>query len=354
MILPATTLASLLLLFLTLICWGSWANSQRLVYKWRFELFFYDFAIGVALCVLIAAYTFGSWNTQDLSFTDNFLIASYRKIAYAVAAGAIVGLANMLLGAAISVSGMTVAFPLSFGVALVITSSLNYIGNPQSANAPLLFGGNVLVLAAIVIDIMAYRSHMDALALASKAGPTLDPRTRLPVRAPIAARGILLSVFSGVVLGFFFPVIDASRYGDNGVSSYGVALMVGFGIFFTTILYVPFFVNFPVMGAPAQVRDYFKGARKQHFWGIFAGILWSVGLLAALIEGSVPLSIQANPAVATALIFGAPVLASLWGIFAWSEFKGTTQGVKSLLLGMVVVFMAGLALVALAPMFATK
>jgi glucose uptake protein len=354
MILPSTTLASLLLLILTLFCWGSWANSQRLVFKWRFELFYYDFALGMAACILIAAFTLGSMNSQDLTVSDNFMISGYRKMAYGVGAGIIVNLAYMLLVAAVSLSGMAVAFPLAFGIALVVTSVTNFIGNPQSANALLLFSGLVLILIAVLVDCIAYRSHVDALAAAVKGGPTLDPRTKLPVRTPIAARGILISFLAGIALGFFLPVVDMSRSGDGGVGPYGLAVLIGAGMFFSTLVYVPFFINFPVQGDPVQVRDYFKGAKKQHFWGVFGGFIWAVGLVAALVEGAVPPALQTAPALAAGLIQGAPIVAALWGMFAWGEFKGSTQGVKMLMLGMTVVFLAGLALVSLAPVYSSK
>ncbi len=354
MILPATSLASLLLLILAFFCWGSWANSQRLVFKWRFELFYYDFALGLGACLLIAVFTLGTLNTQELTISDNFLIASYRKIAYGLAIGVLMNLANMLLVAAVSLSGMAVAFPITFGIGLVVMSIVNFAGNTQSANAPLLFGGLVLVLAAVFVDAFAYRSHLDALAAASKSGPMLDPRTKLPVRTPIAARGILLSVIGGIAMGFFFPVIDAARSGDNGVGPYGLAGMIGIGMFFSTLLYVPFFVNFPVQGDPVQVKDYFKGAKKQHFWGMFGGFIWAVGLLAALAASATPAAAQPGAALTTGLLQGVPVLAALWGLFAWREFKGSAQGVKMLLLGMIVLFMAGLAMVSLAPQYASK
>lgn len=354
MILPSTTLASLLLLLLTLFCWGSWANSQRLVFKWRFELFYYDFAFGLALCLLIAVFTLGSMNPQELTVSDNMMIAGYRKMAYGIAAGVIVNLALMLLAAAISLSGLAVSFPIAFGVALAITSITNFIGNPQSGNPLLLFGGVVLVLIAVLVDIIAYRSHVDAMAAASKTGPTLDPRTKLPVRTPIAARGILMSILSGILLGFFLPVVDSSRSGDNGVGPYGLAALVGAGMFFSTLVYVPFFINFPVQGDPVQVRDYFKGAKRQHFWGIFAGFVWAIGLVAMLVEGAVPPALQTSPALAAGLIQGAPILACLWGLLPWREFRGSTQGVKMLMLGMIVVYLAGLSLIALSPVLSAK
>lgn len=354
MILPATTLASLLLLFLTLFCWGCWANTQKLVFKWRFELFYYDFAVGVALAILIAVYFLGSANPQELTVSDNMMIAGYRKMAYAVATGLVINLANIMLVAAISLSGMAVAFPLVFGVGLIVMSVANFLGDPASNNTALLFGGVVLMLTAVLADIFGYRSYLDFVASQSKSGPALNPGTRLPVRPPSAALGIILSVVGGIAWGFVFPLIDMSRFGDNGVGPYGQAGLIGTGIFFSTLLYVPFFVNFPVQGEAVQVRSYFKGAKRQHFWGIFGGIIWGVGLVAVLVEAAAPTPVKTGPALASALVYGAPILATLWGLLAWREFKGAPQSVRMLMLGTVVLFLAGMLLISLAPVYALK
>jgi glucose uptake protein len=286
--------------------------------------------------------------------SDNMTLAPYRKIAYGLAAGIIVNLANMLLVAAISLSGMAVAFPLSFGVALVVASITNYIGSPVSYNPMLLFGGLILILAAVVAYSFAYRSHLDALVQLSKAGPLLDPRTRLPLKSRIAPKAILISVLSGVAYGFFFPLLESSRSGDNGVGPYGLGMLIGVAMLFSTLLYVPFFINFPVQGEPVQVRDYFKGAKKQHIWGILGGLFWAVGLLAALAEGGAPPSARTGPALALVLLNSAPILAALWGLFAWQEFKGAPQGVRMMLVGTIVLFLAGLGLASLASVYVTK
>jgi glucose uptake protein len=354
MILPATNLASLLLLILTLLCWGSWVNTQKLVYKWRFELYYYDFALGVALCFLIAVYTLGSANPQELTVSDNLMISGYRKMAYAVAAGLIINLANIMLVAAISVSGMTVAIPISLGVGLIVMSLTNYIGNPASNNAALLFGGLVLILASVLTNIIAQRSYLDTLANRAKGGPKLDTGTRLPVRPPSAMRGIALSAVSGLAWGFFFPLVETSRSGENGVGPYGIAGMIGAGMLFSTLLYVPFFVNFPVQGEPAQVRSYFKGTKKQHFWGLFGGMIWAAGMVAALVEAAAPTPVKTGVALTSALVYGAPFVGILWGLFVWREFKDSPQSVKMLQFGMIVLFLAGLALVSLAPVYAAK
>jgi glucose uptake protein len=354
MMIPASALAALLLLILALFCWGSWANSQKYLFKWRFELFFYDFSIGVLASVLLAAFTLGSMNPQELTVSDNLLIASYRKIAEAVAAGVLVNFAYVLLAASTSLSGMAVAFPVSFGIGLIVMSVTNFIGSPELSNPLLLFGGLGLVLAALVIDVIACRSHLASLKEASKSGPALDPRTRLPVRTAITTRGVILGVLSGIALGFFYPVLDSCREGDGGVGPYGLAALIGSGMFFSTLLYMPFFMNFPVNGAPLQLSDYFKGARKQHLWGIFGGFVWAVGLVAALAEAAAPPAVKTGQALGFGLLQAVPVVAALWGLLTWREAGGSTQGVKMLLLGTLVLYLAGVALVSLSPVLASK
>lgn len=353
MILPATSLASLLLLILTLFCWGSWINTQRLVYKWRFELFYYDFALGVGFCALIAVYFLGYANPQELTVSDNLMIAGYRKMANAAGAGLVINLATIMLVAATSISGITVVFPIAFGVGMIVMSLTDYIGGPPTS-AALLFGGMLLILFAVLADIVAYRSHLTALSSKSKSPMIADPGTGLPVRNLKYGVGIVLSVISGIAWGFSFPLIDTARSGDAGVGPYGVAGIIGGAIFASTLLYVPFFLNFPVQGQPVQMRSYFQGTKKQHFFGIFGGILWTVGLLAVLLEGAAPAPARTPPAVASILMFGAPVLGTLWGMFAWREFKGAAQNVKLLHFGMVFLFAAGLILISLAPVYIAR
>src|SRR5947209_3118832 len=150
MLIPSTYTATLLLAILSMICWGSWANTQKLTGKWRFELFYFDYAFGVMLCALVAAFTFGSMNPGELTVTDSFTLASWRAIGYGLAGGAVFNLANLLLVAAIALSGLSVAFPIGIGLALVVGVILNYFINPQG-NPVYLFGGAALVVGAIVV-----------------------------------------------------------------------------------------------------------------------------------------------------------------------------------------------------------
>jgi glucose uptake protein len=349
MILPTTYLGALLLSIVSMICWGSWANTQKLAGKWRFELFYYDYSLGVLVCAVVAAYTLGSWLPQELTFSDNLLIAARRQMAYGVGAGIVFNLANMLLVAAIAVSGMAVAFPVAIGLALVIGVVWNYQLNSQG-NPILLFSGVALVVVAIITDAFAYSAYLDAKQLEAQKALQADPRVKTRTRKPGAARGLVLSIISGVLMGMFYPLVEMGKAGDSGVAPYGIGVLFGAGVFLSSLLYIPFFLNFPVEGEPIAARDYFKGTRGQHFLGFAGGIIWMAGALANFVAASAPVSVQLGPATSYALGQGATMVSALWGLLVWHEFKGANQRVKLLLLAMIVLFVVGLGLISIAPL----
>lgn len=354
MILPTTYLAALLLSIVSMICWGSWANTQKLAGKWRFELFYYDYSLGMLLCSILLAFTFGTLRSQELSFTDNLLIVSKHQMAYALGAGAVFNLANMLLVAAISVSGLAVAFPVAIGLALVIGVVWNYILNPQG-DPLLLFGGAILVLIAIVVDGAAYSAYLEgkrAAELKALSPDPRDPRTKAArkQRQPGAGRGIFLAIVSGLLMGAFYPLVEMAKAGEDGLAPYGVGVLFGIGVFVTTLLYVPFFLNFPVDGEPLHASAYFKGTGGQHLLGILGGAIWMVGGVCNFVASSAPPKLQVGPAVSYALGQGATMISALWGLLVWREFKGANERVKLLLLVMIVLFLAGLAMVSMAPL----
>jgi glucose uptake protein len=350
MVLPTTYFAALLLLIGSMLCWGSWANTQKLAGKWRFELFYYDYSIGVVLCALVAAYTFGQLLPKELTFSDNLLIASKRQIVWAVGAGMVFNLANLLLVAAISVSGMAVAFPISIGLALVIGTVWSYSLNPQG-NPTLLFGGAFLVVIAILVDAFAYSGYLDAKKAAAIAALNEDPRAKKKAeREPGAARGIALSIISGVLMGTFYPMVEVAKAGEIGVAPYGIGLLFGGGILFSSLLYLPFFMNFPVAGEPIELTGYFKGTGKQHLLGLLGGIIWMAGALFNFTAASSPATVQVGPAVSYALGQGATLVSALWGLLVWREFAGANERVKMLIIVMLVLFVAGLGMISIAPL----
>src|ERR1700747_408206 len=201
MILPQTYGAALLLTIVSMLCWGSWANTFKMAGKWRFELFYYDYALGVLLAAIVAAYPFGSMG-GDPPFFDNPIVALRRNMAYAAAAGVVFNMADMLLVAAISVAGMAVAFPIGIGLALVVGVIWSYSLNKQG-NPILLAAGVVLVVGAIIVDAWAYSAH--ARPVAAKAGQRKGPGT--------SPKGIMLSLISGLLMGSFYPLVEMAKGG---------------------------------------------------------------------------------------------------------------------------------------------
>jgi glucose uptake protein len=343
MILPETYLSALLLIILSMLCWGSWANTFKLTGKWRFELFYYDYSVGVLVAAIIAAYTFGSMG-NELSFSDNMLVAAKRNMAYAVAGGMVFNLANMLLVAAISVAGLAVAFPVGIGLALVIGVVWNYFLNPQG-NPTLLAAGVALVMCAIVVDALAYSAH------AKPATPSGAGRKK----SSTSSKGILLSLISGVLMGSFYPLVEMSKGAGvdaAGLGPYAVAFLFALGVFFSTFIYNLYFLNLPVEGQPLSMLAYFKGTLSQHALGIFGGIVWCAGAITNFVAASAPNKVQVGPAVSYAIGQGATMVSALWGVLVWKEFAGAGSKVRILLTLMFVLFLAGLMLVAIAPLYA--
>ena len=184
-------------------------------------MFYFDFSAGFLLLALIAAFTFGTMNATELTFRENFLITGYRKMAFAVGAGVLFNIANLLMTASVASAGMSVAFILALGTATVVGVVWDFIAIPD-ANAMLMFGGAVLVLAAVVAMALAYSAYKEAIFLASKkAALQVDPRTKQGKRSPQrsgAAVGIVVGIFSGILFGFFPPLMNLATEGENGVS----------------------------------------------------------------------------------------------------------------------------------------
>lgn len=338
MVLSTTYSATLLLLIVSMICWGSWANTLKMVGgRWRFELFYFDYSFGVLLISVIAAYTLGTMGS-DMSFQDRIAVAGHMREVYVFLGGAIFNLANMLLVAAIAIAGMAVAFPIGIGLALVIGVVWNYILSPQG-NPWLLFPGLALVAIAIVVNAKAYRAR--DLALGAK--------QRRPT-----TKGLVLSLVSGVLMGTFYPMVETGMGGEFGLGAYAAALIFAIGVFVSTPFFNIFFMNIPVTGDRLALRRYFLGTPRQHFLGIAGGILWALGAITNFVAASAPEQVNVGPAISLAIGQCATLISVLWGLFAWKEFAGTTSHVKWLLVLMILLFAGGLALLSLAPIIGVK
>jgi glucose uptake protein len=356
MILPQTYGATLALMILSMLCWGSWANTYKLTGKWRFELYYFDYALGLLLASLVFAFTVGNLGFDGFSFLDDLFHAGKRQWAYGFAAGVIFNFANMLLVAAISVAGMAVAFPVGIGIALLEGVALNYWINP-SANPVLLSAGCALIVAAIIFDAMAYRAlgilRHEELAKQGKAAST---RRSAPVK------GVVLALISGVLMGIFFPLVEKGKQGEFGLGPYSICVVFAVGVFLSTFVFNLFFMNLPMEGRPVEIFEYFKGKPVQHLLGILGGAIWCTGAVASFVAASAGTdtltgealagsTAKVGPAVSYAMAQGATLISALWGVFVWREFKGADAKVKTLAALMFILFACGLALVSIAPKY---
>ncbi len=349
MILPGSYVATLLILLLSMISWGSWANTYKLCPpKWRFELFYFDFAFGVFIAAIIAALTFGSLGWDGFSFVDDLRLAGRRSDALAFIAGVIFNLANMLLVGAIAIAGMAVAFPVGIGIALIEGVMLNYLIRPVGSPA-LLFTGAGVIMMAIVFDALAYRNY----AMAASVAAAQQGKTRT-TRKKTGARGIIISIVSGLLMGVFYPFVEMARAGETGLGPYSVAFVFALGVLLSTFVFNLFFMNLPLQGEPVEVFDYFKARFGTHLWGILGGMVWCVGAVSNFVASRAEGKAQVGPAVSYAIGQGATMISALWGLMVWKEFAGADGKVKAFIGVMLFLFITGLALVSAAPLFSNR
>ena len=326
MYIPTLYSIALFLMILTMICWGSWANTQKLTRGWRFELFYWDYVFGIVLIAIILGFTMGNTDPSSPdSFLANLRSADAQHIGLALAGGVVFNVANILLVAAIAIAGLSVAFPIGIGLALVIGSVLNYIITPKG-NPTLLFGGIALVMIAIVLDALAYRKLVTDLSVTKK--------------------GIMLSVLCGIGMGLFYPFVAKATTGPNHLGPYAVAFVFSIGVLLCTIPVNYIFMRRPVTGAPVAMSDYFRGSGAMHFWGILGGIIWGIGMISNFIASYAQM---VGPAAAYALGQGATMISAIWGVFVWREFAGAPPAARRLVALMFLFFIVGLSGVALAP-----
>jgi glucose uptake protein len=345
MILPQTYGLVLILMALCLFCWGSWANTFKLAGKYRFEAYYVDFAIGCMIVALILAFTLGNLGYDGFSFVDDLEHAGKRQWFFGFLAGILFNLGNMLLVAAVSVAGMAIAFPVSIGIAIIMGSILSLVGRP-GGNILLLLAGCALIAASVAVAAIAYNIlgviRHEALARAGKAKST---------RRPTTVKGVILGVVSGLLLGSYFPLVQKGMETDIGLGPYAITVVFCGGILASMLVFSVFFMNLPVEGEPVELSQYFRARPKQHFLGLLGGAIWCLGMDALLISSSAPTQAHLPPAINSLLANGFPVLAALWGLFAWKEFRDGDARVKVSGVVMLILFAGGLALVAIAPLY---
>jgi glucose uptake protein len=337
MYLPGNYLPALLMLIACMFCWGSWANTQKLAQSYRFELFYWDYIIGMLLSSVVFGLTLG--NTGDLAnglpFAESLSQAAARNLGLAMFSGIIFTAANILLVAAIAVAGMAVAFPIGIGLALIIGTIGNYIVKP-AGNPVLLFGGMTLVAAAIALDALAYGT----LAASKPAGHVQTVR---PARL-----GIALSLACGVLMGLFYPFFAKSIAGVQNLTPYSGFFVFSIGAVLGTLPVIGYLMYWPIIGKPVHAAEYFRVPGHWHMWGAIGGIIWSVGTISNFVVGAKPGLV--GPAVSYSLGQGATLVSALWGVFIWREFKDAGAKANLRLALMFACFLAGLASIAIAPL----
>jgi glucose uptake protein len=321
---------AVLLCVVTMFCWGSWANTRKLARNdWRFELFYWDYAVGVLLLTLLLGLTLGNAGMAGRSFVADLSQASGSSIGSALLGGAIFNLANILLVAAIEIAGMAVAFPVGIGLALIIGVVLNYVASPVG-NVGLLATGVGLVTLAILLDATAYR--------------------RLPGGAAgVSTKGLVLSVACGIFMGLFYRFVAAAMYADPAVPEpgkmgpYAAVCVFAAGIFLSNFVWNTLVMKKPFIGTPVTFGQYFAGSFSTHLSGVLGGVIWGLGMSLNLIASG-----RAGFAISYGLGQGATMVAAVWGVFIWKEFREAPKGTATLLAAMFTCFLAGLALIVLA------
>lgn len=317
---------AVLFCFITMLCWGSWANTQKIAGKnWRFELFYWDYVIGVVLLSLFSALTLGSYGNEGRGFIADLKQADSSNIIKAITGGIIFNAANILLSAAISIAGMSVAFPVGIGIALILGVIINYITAPQG-NVSYIIIGVVLIMAAIITNAIAYHKTNKG-------------------EKGVSLKGLFISILAGLLMSLFYRFIASSMDLANfehpaigKMTPYTAVFIFSLGILLSNFVFNSILIYKPFQGTPTSYGAYFKGKFTTHLTGIFGGIIWGIGNSFNLIAAG-----KAGAAISYGLGQGATMIAAFWGVFIWKEFKQKGENVNGLITAMFLLFIAGLA-----------
>jgi glucose uptake protein len=316
---------AILFCFITMLCWGSWGNTQKLASKtWRYEFFYWDYVIGLLLFSIISAFTLGSTGPAGRSFLNDLAQADWMNLGSAFLGGVIFNASNILLAAAVAICGLSVAFPVGVGLALVLGVLINYFG--AAKGEPLfIFSGVLLITIAIILNGLAYKK---ALVGTKK----------------VSVKGILISVSAGVIMAFFYRFVAASIDLTNfaapatgKLTPYTAVFIFAVGVFVSNFVFNTIAMKKPVEGKPVSISDYFKGRHITHLVGILGGIVWCLGQSFSMIASE-----KAGAAISYGLGQGATLISALWGILIWKEFRNAPKESDYLNAGMFILFIIGL------------
>jgi glucose uptake protein len=329
MYVPHSYQTALLFMIGSMLCWGSWANTMKLCPGYRFQLFYWDYILGLLAGTILLGFSLGSSGRSGLPFVADLQHMPGVAFAYALAGGVVFNIANLLLVAAIEIAGMAVAFPVGIGLALIVGALSSYLLAPQG-NPLLLFGGLLLITAAIVCDSLAYRQRQT-----SHRGGN--------------ARGLMLSLLAGALMGTFYPLVSHAMTSEHAPGPYATAFVFVLGVVLCALPLNYVFMRRPIDGGTSvTMRGFTRAPLRWHIAGILGGMIWACGGTLNFVASRVHF---VGPAVSYSIGQGATMVSAVWGVFIWHEFRNPSARVRALLIAMFLSFIAGLTAVAVAPIF---
>ena len=321
MFVPHTMTIALLMMITSAICWGSWANTYKGVKNYRFELFYWDYALGIFFISVVLAFTMGSTSSNAPSFLNNVHSADRSNFLYTLVGGAIFNLANLLLVAAIDMAGLSTAFPVSIGIALVVGVVSSYVLQPKG-NPVLLAAGVTSAIIAVVLDGKAYASLQRSASSLSR-------------------KSIIVSVISGILMGLWAPFVTHAMTQGHALGPYSVGVLFTLGALLSCFLWNVYFMKRPLVGTPVNFAEFFHGPALGHLFGILGGVIWGTGTVFNLVAANFT-----GVAISYAIGQSAPMVAAMWGVFVWREFQGANRRAKTFLALMFVFYVLAILMVA--------
>lgn len=321
MFVPATFVTALIMTILSTICWGSFANTYKLTKNYRFELYYWDYAAGIFLISLALAVTMGSIRGGDTAFPANLRDAAPLNMLWATIGGFIFNIANVLLIAGIEIVGLAIAFPISIGIALVEGVVLSYALQPKG-NAALLGSGVAMAVLAVILIGLAYGQ--------------LQRGNRT-----VSRKGVVICVISGLLMGTFAPFVTRAMTAAHPLTPYSVAVFFTLGAVICCFVFNTILMRRPLIGEPVGFAGYSAAPASYHALGFLGGAIWGIGTVFNFVAASL-----VGVAISYAIGQASPMIAALWGVFVWREFRGSSAMAKLYLVGMFVAYVLALVLIA--------
>lgn len=302
------------------LCWGSWANTQKLVTnkKWKFPLFYWDYIFGFFLTALAGMLTLGGASIGEFT---------WHSVGYAMLGGLIWNFANIFLTAANSIAGMSVGFPIGGGLGWVGGVVFNYFVGGFTGNKILLWIGLVLAVSAMIFCAVSY-----------------SRLTSSQKKTPLT--GIIFAIISGFGFAFFYGLVIKGidpAYVSGGVGTltpYAAVFFFALGVLLSTPAINGVAMRRSVEGK-CSMKDYVSnGDAKTHLIGMLGGFIWMSGMIISFMASG-----SGNPAVTYALSNASPVVAMIWGVLIWKEFKDAPKGTNKYLAAMFLLFLAALVVI---------